>query len=391
MNGTRRLRREAGRVARQIAGFPALAWDAALGRRRYDRSRDGLIRRHAGAVAPTGRAAIYLMFPRHGVLASHRLALEHLAAQGYATTIVSNASLDAGALDMLRPLARETIERPNRGYDFGGYRDGMLELLDELPALDRLLLVNDSSWFPLRAEEDWLARAEGLDVDLVGPTTHRAMPRPPVSRWREFRFAHVPEGRNFHYSSFALLFGPAILRDPDFGRFWRRYRLSDSKSRTVRRGEIGLTQWALRRGHSHAALPPPETVAADLMALGPLAMRHALDRSFLIDDRAMQDERAALLETYDGSEAWRDGAGTFLLAASARRGTVYVLCEHLARTGAPFLKKTPFVNRTGDRAELPDDAAIDPPMRGAIEAELALARADQRPDGARSSSSTPRR
>ena len=391
-----KLAREARRVAGQVAGLPALALDLALGRWRYDRGPGRLVERHEGRVAATRKAAVVLVFPRRGVLASHTLMLRHLVARGYAPVTVSNAPLAPADLDRLRALSRLVIVRPNIGYDFGGYRDGVLALGDGLAALDRLLLVNDSAWFPLDPGSDWLAGAEALGRGLVGSTTHNGMPRLPVARWHEFRFAHGTRSRDFHYSSFALLFGAEALRDPGFRRFWRRYRLTDGKARTVRRGEIGVTRWAIRRGHSHAAHPPPERVAETLLALPPDAMRRALERSFLIDDGAMHAERAGLLARDDGSEAWRDGAGWFLLACAARRGAAYVLWDHLARIGYPFLKKTPFWSADGDRAELPDDLSIDPAMRAAIREEIAAARAergqaDPRAEGERHSSTTPRR
>ena len=392
-----RLGREARRVLRQIRGFPALVIDAALARRRYDRDRDALLRRHGGEVPAGPKAAIYLVYPRHGVVESHLLALRHLVARGYAPLVVSNLPLAPDDLARLRPLARAVIERPNVGYDFGGYRDGVLSLADELPRLELLLLLNDSAWFPLRQESDWLPKAEALKVDLVGPSTHYGMPRVPVERWRTFRFAHGTDSRDFHYTSFALLWSARALRDPGFLGFWRGYRLTGVKARTVRRGEIGLSRWAIRRGLSHAALPAPEHVAERLVSLDPPVMRAAVARSYLIDDAAMRAERAALLAADDGSAAWRDDAATFLLACAARRGAAYVLWRELIAAGSPFLKKTPFSNRSGDRAELPADAPVDDDMMAAIRAEIALDRTDRRSDqpsgetGERMPSSTPRR
>lgn len=63
---------------------------------------------------------------------------------------------------------------------------------------------------------------------------------------------HDPGRPDFHYCTFGLSLGPAMLRDPDCLGFRRQRRITDVKLKIVERAESGCTQWALRRGRAHA-------------------------------------------------------------------------------------------------------------------------------------------
>ena len=63
--------------------------------------------------------------------------------------IVSNSPLSNKDKNLILEYSWVLIERKNFGYDFGGYRDGVLFISEKIIDLDKLILINDSTWFPI--------------------------------------------------------------------------------------------------------------------------------------------------------------------------------------------------------------------------------------------------
>lgn len=104
-------------------------------RRYYDLVTSKEIRRSNGAAPLQREVAIYLIYPGRGILASHLFMLRELQREGISPIVVSNLPLRHQDRDRLLDTATLIIERPNVGYDFGGYRDGILDIAETLPAL----------------------------------------------------------------------------------------------------------------------------------------------------------------------------------------------------------------------------------------------------------------
>ena len=113
-----------------------------------------------GVVPAGSKIAIYLIFPKTGVLPTHLHSLRYMIANGYAPLVVANLPLQPQDVALLQEHAWQVMERPNFGYDFGGYRAAILHIKSLLPQLERLALLNNSAWFPLAGKMNWLAEAE---------------------------------------------------------------------------------------------------------------------------------------------------------------------------------------------------------------------------------------
>jgi hypothetical protein len=338
----RKLKREIGRVLRQIAGFSAMAGEYLLATRRHDRTLRPAQVRTIGCVPRTDKAAIYVVFPRHGVQASHAESLRYIASRGYSPVTVSNLALDPADRAALARQSSLLIERANFGYDFGAYREGVLSLEKELPTLRRLVLLNDSCWFPLPGSRDWLTLAEGSGLDYVGAASNYAIDPPDVARFESLEWRQDRTRRSFHYCSFALSMSAALISDPDFLRFWRGFHLSDVKSRTVRRGEIGLTQWAIRRGHRHGSVFEIDGIDGDLARLDHAALRHHAGRIIIPEHSVLRDTIAAFLADDAAGAVPRRTLEKLFLMAVARQGMAYTIPAYLHEAaGYPFLKKSP--------------------------------------------------
>lgn len=299
------------------------------------------VRTTAGALTADRRCAVYVMYPRLGLQESHLASLAYLARKGYPPLVVSNLPLAPQERERLGPLCWRLLERPNYGYDFGAYREGVLMALDDLPALDRLLMANDSAWFPVPATADWVGQAEELDMDLVGAVSNDG--------WLDF-LSDPGRGRpwvpdegapQLHYCSFALLFGTRILKDPAFRRYWQGLTLTADKLETIRRGEVGLSRWVIDRGYRHAETLDITRFDEHLDRMDAAQLRELAANLVIPEDTRLRQEQEALTahpEAAGDPEALR----RFILWATAATGPAYALPHwSLPEQGFGFLKKSP--------------------------------------------------
>ena len=313
--------------------FATLYYDHVLSRR---------TRTHAGKIPWSPQAAVFLIFPRTGLTPSHLATLRYLGVKGYAPVVVSNIPLGEEDRASVLDLCHRLIERPNFGYDFGGYRDGILSLEDDFERLDSLVLLNDSCWFPLPGTSDWFEDARALGVDFAGAASNYGMVPQPPGAYAFDAWAYRSDNPHFHYCSFALRISQRLLRDPGFQRFWTNFSLTNDKVEVVQRGEVGLSQWVLRNGFSHASTLDIARFDADLASLAVERIREIAQDLVIPEERELREAKAELLSRYDASEAWRTEAVRFILLTVAQTGASYALPEFTVRDKRfPFLKKSP--------------------------------------------------
>jgi hypothetical protein len=309
-----------------------------------------------GSVSDAARVVVYLIYPKNGLLESHFRALNHFLEHGYSPIVVSNVSLSDVDRTRLLTSVNRLIERPNYGYDFGGYRDGVLFLRDRLPSLERLALMNDSVWFPVTRTRDWLPAAEALGWDVVGAVSNFFVDPKQVRDCPEVHGAWRYDTRHpkFHYCSFALSFGPAVLRDTQFLRFWDRLKLSDDKIATVHRGEVGLGQWVVRSGHSHGCTLDLSRLDLDLDQLDDSRLREIAENLIIPEDAALRAQKALVLTQSVSAPDERRRLKGFILLATAQTGGAYALLDFAIRhKGHGFVKKSPlWLDAEGARTTL---------------------------------------
>lgn len=291
-----------------------------------------------GTLPSQDKVAVYLIFPKEGLLESHNIALDYLIQEGYAPIVVSNVALTHQDRQTLISRTLQTIERPNFGYDFGGYRDGILAALDLDQTLERLVLVNDSSWFPLPGSKSWLKEAEALNLDFVGAATNYGHPRVGPEGFRSIVWSYSNTHKNFHYCSFGLLVSGALLEDEKFHRFWKTFPMTNDKTVTVRRGEIGLSTWVIKNGFSHGTTLDLSDLDERLSAFDRDTLRNILSDVIIPEAPRLAKLKKELLET----EASKQDLIALILTVVAGQGVSYTLPSFMhASRGFAFLKKSP--------------------------------------------------
>lgn len=272
---------------------------------------------HDGDLPLGSKAAIYLIFPKSGLLKSHVVALQYMIENGYSPIVVSNLPLSPSDIDQLRPVTHRILQRENFGYDFGGYREAILVFQDQIKTLDHLALFNDSVWFPVQNTRSWLKDAEAANKDLMGAISHVDVgnnelrqdlallsnqphsssaaqqrilnpqswmeefsnrlidyKRPPKPILAVRQYLRVRRNRVlFHYCSFALLLRKNVLRDPQFYKFWHELRITDKWVQTIMRGEIGFTQWLMKRQFSHGCTIDDSAITENITKLDPVELK----------------------------------------------------------------------------------------------------------------------
>ncbi len=310
-------------------------------RRYYDSVLSRQVKRHSGTLPLSQEIGVYLIFPSHGVLPSHLRMLREMKAAGIAPFVVSNLPLSEENRAQLAPLAAFILERPNVGYDFGGYRDAVLELVDQLPDLKRLWLLNDSTWL-IPQPTSWFEDARALNVDFAAATSNFATPRVDPDRFRDIDWAFSVDHKNFHYASYALGIGSKILRDSDFLTYWQKLEIRNDKSRTVRRGEIGLSKWVLAKGYSHRATCEVDRLDIELAVLDDVEIDCIAHDLIIPENPWLESQKTRILQSNPNSPNGRDDRIALILMAVSRHACGYVLPGYtLRRRGFQFLKKSP--------------------------------------------------
>ena len=334
-----KLQRELLRFGKQIRETPEDLVNYLFATRRYDRTRLDQIRMFDGKLPKSERIAIFLIFPKSGLLKSHLHTLAYFRSKGYATLVISNLPLSEIDRNLLAENCWRIMERPNFGYDFGGYRDGVLSLFDDLALLERLVLMNDSVWFPLPKSRDWLDDVEALGVDFAGAGSNYFTPRPAIDNFRSMKWSYSTNHKNFHICSFALCLKPTVLRHFGFKKFWHDLRLSDKKKRTVRLGEIGFTQWAMRNSFNVGTTLDVTKIDDELAALSePVLRKYASD--LIIPEHPKLSE--LWQDLTEDPVTPRESLEKLILLAVSLQGSSYSLAAYsIQEKGFPFLKKSP--------------------------------------------------
>lgn len=190
------------------------------------------------------KVAVVLIYQPKALLESLIFELEHLNRKGLSTILVANHPLSDADLARLKPLCHLIMQRPNVGYDFGGYRDGILRALqlDVLPK--SLFVLNDSVWFPLSSNCTLIDQALQSTANIFGiffNTKNRQM-------------------KHHHLQSYFYRFDEKTVSDPRFLRFWQKLPLYSDKRMVIRKCEIALAGHFSKRGCSVDALVKPKDI-----------------------------------------------------------------------------------------------------------------------------------
>lgn len=323
-----KLRRELNRIGQQLRGIPEFftePWQ----RWRHDAQRDATLQAQDGAIALGPKVALLLLYQPRGVAASTVWTCQHLVSKGYSPLIVSNAPLSASDRNALAPHVWRMAQRPNFGYDFGGYRDGIWLLNHWGVAPEVLIILNDSIWFPLQGSETLIDRMEASPAQFVG-----ALQLDPLRAT-----AGIPAKKRPFFGSFFLMAQRGAWQHPAFQGFWRRYRITSNKYKTIRRGERGLSHALMDAGLRCEAMYTRGQLDDHMRGLDAPALRALLSDLVTIDDRLDRERLQCLAET-DDAPNWKERALDLALRVTEKQNVLATApITSLTQFEVPYLKK----------------------------------------------------
>ena len=338
-----KLLKEIYRILKQIFYLPRYLTNLLFGTFYYDNFLAKSKIKYYGNLPLNKKVVIFLIFPDRGLAKSHLRTLKYFIRNNFSPLIVSNLPLSKENKNLLLKYCWTLIERKNYGYDFGGYRDGVLFLSEKIRDLDKLILINDSTWFPITNNNSFMDFIDNSNLDFIGATSHYGFKRQRLPSKKtglskpQFNF----NNKNFHYASYALSFSKKILKDENFLKFWKNLRLSGTKNLVVRRGEIGLTQYVVRnKEYSHGSLIDSGKLEDILKNLSKETLLK-ISRETIIENSSLKKFKEKFIKNADSFS--KDELIAFILIQVSRQIIVFSLIKFLIEDlRFPFLKKMLF-------------------------------------------------
>lgn len=318
----RKLQRESARITRQIrfavqqAPFDLYA--------RYFKDRAHSLAKFEVLAPPSGALiAILVVYQPRGVPQSVFAMLAHLRSRGFDVLLASNGFLSAHDHAALAPHCAAILQRPNIGYDFGAYQHALRMMREQGWTPDELLLINDSIFYPLFADDDLIERMRASGAGFTGTVLNAS-----------------PKAASAHLGSYMLLFRRDVVESAAFTGFWRDYMPWTNRNHAIKRGEVRLTQTMIEAGITPHAVYSQQALVEALAALPPAQVLHALEMRIVRGYGFVSQAYCNALAGYDGSEAWRGRVLSELEAEMAQNNQAHMAASlYPVFLGASFLKK----------------------------------------------------
>ncbi len=326
-----KISREARRIKTQLfAAFHVWKVLGKIQRINYDACRRTRVQISDGSAGLFDDVAVVLIYQPDGVIESTKYQLDWLIAHSVSPVVVTNLTLTEHDRRELARRAHLVIERPNVGYDFGGYREGIQTIRERGIRPKNLFVLNDSIWLPLRADSDLIERSREAPEDIWGLFTDLD--------WKNRRKGGAEH--HAHVQSYFFRFSEKLAASKDFANYWSKMPLVNDRRFVISMFETKFTRHFRELGYSAASLYDWTAFIHDLLSItDDKLVDRMLDHQGRIRDReariisAMRNSgRGTAVETRDA------------LCDQIRLGEVfssifYVYPEFQTRHGIPFLKK----------------------------------------------------
>lgn len=202
------------------------------------------------------RLVIYLLFDRAGFADSGVLhALRGLRPHASELFVVVNGSVTDGSRASLENVADSVFERPNEGFDVGGYRAALEEIGPErLATFDEVVLANYTFLGPVGGFAETFEWADASGHDVWGVTEHGELTPDPYTRR-----GTLPE----HLQSHWLAVRRAVLASEAWAEYWASMPAIRSYDDSVRHHEARFSPFFAERGFSVGAQFPAGNFRVD--------------------------------------------------------------------------------------------------------------------------------
>ncbi|MFC5991919.1 rhamnan synthesis F family protein [Limoniibacter endophyticus] len=204
-----------------------------------------IVETHDGHLHHSGNVyAIFLIWQPSGIPWYVRNALNALADTGVNVVLVINHPMTGDDLEEVKLKSKKILIRNNAGFDIGGFKDATLYCLEEFPEADRVIYLNDSTYFFENGLVDLFKRLADSKADVTGA----------FENWEI----------KYHIQSFCFSVHGDVFRAEYFRDFWINYLLIDSRLWAIKAGEIGLSRAIVPKARTIEILYSPNDLRAPL-------------------------------------------------------------------------------------------------------------------------------
>lgn len=202
------------------------------------------------------RLVIFLVFDRAGRADSGVLhALRGLRPHASELFVVVNGSVTEDSRNSLEAVADSVFERPNEGFDVGGYRAALEEIgADRLASFDEVVLANYTFFGPVGDFAETFAWADASGHDVWGVTEHGELTPDPYTRR-----GTLPA----HLQSHWIAVRRAVLTSEAWTEYWSSMPEIRSYDDSVRHHEARFSPFFAERGFSVGAQFPAGNFRVD--------------------------------------------------------------------------------------------------------------------------------
>jgi rhamnosyltransferase len=184
------------------------------------------------------RLGIFLVYDAHGIMDEY---IAYMLAEAKKVmediVVVCNGHLVPEGRRLLEQYAKQIIVRENKGFDFGAWKDAMMDYIG-FPVIrqyDELVLFNDSFFGPFDGFEAVFDKMESRDLDFWGLTVHGEVDT--VKNMNPYGY------RPRYIQTYFVVFSKRVINDFSFYNYWKDLLYFDSFLEAGEKGSAVLTKY----------------------------------------------------------------------------------------------------------------------------------------------------
>ncbi|WP_285119774.1 rhamnan synthesis F family protein [Lactococcus petauri] len=190
------------------------------------------------------RLLLYVHYNKYNQISDHVLyQLRQMKPLFEKVVFISNSYLSVEGQAKLTGLIDDFIQRENKGFDFGAWRDGMKYIgFEQLKEYDSVTIMNDTCFGPLYDMVPYYAEYEAREVDIWGITNHRA-----YQESKNHGFAE-------HIQSYYKVFSHKVISSEVFQNFWKNIEDFENVQDVIDHYEIRSTTVFIEAGFKYETI-----------------------------------------------------------------------------------------------------------------------------------------
>ena len=158
--------------------------------------------------------------------------------------VITNSELSQDNIDRVKPYSSVIIERANKGFDFGAWKDALIKYgFENLEKYDQVILLNNSFYGPYYEMNSIFEEMQSKKVDFWGMTVF-----PYSSDGSYLQKDKIPE----HIQSYFQVFNRNVFTSKAFKNFWLNVQYENTLIDVIAKYESELTSILKKQGYEYS-------------------------------------------------------------------------------------------------------------------------------------------